>query len=725
MLWFSQRAIINWVFLLAMVFLTVTGVLTYLQMQRSMASNAWMIHTYKVLANVKQTETDLAEIQARVNEYLLTNKVELINSIPEFEKLIQISLAKLTEATHENTTQNVRVALLQNLAKERIDASHRIIKIYTEQGKARALQIAARADQQESVQNMADIFQQINQEEIRLLEERTAHFEQNVKKINMMFLVMGILSALTLFLSFIVLNYHLSLRIRKGQQLEEASRLKSEFLANMSHELRTPLNAIIGFSEIMYNGKVGPVSSEHKEYLGDVLSSARHLLQLINDVLDLAKVESGKMEFHPEAIQLSTPVNEVRDILRTIIASKKINLTINIDPLLQEIIIDPAKFKQILYNFTSNALKFTPEGGEVVINIDSEDNRFFRLEVKDTGIGIRKDDMKKLFTEFLQLDSGTNKKYQGTGLGLSLTKRIVEAQGGKVGFDSVFGKGSTFYALLPKISFDSQVIPRKAEFNLLPSTLYGSTVLVIEDNLKDQALIAKSLNKAGYSVEVAANGAEALRLANEKKFDAITLDLILPDMNGWEILKALRTQGLNMEVPAVVVTIVTEKLASFGFLINDFIIKPVQPQDLISALKRAGVNPQGTKSIMVVDDNLQDLNLAKTILNNLGYTTICESKPKEALRFMEMNAPDALVLDLLMPEMNGFEFLNQFCQTPAGKKTPIFIWTSKDLDKKDRLRLKQYSQAVVFKGDGAMTSLLTELQRYFSHSKTAPLKVHE
>jgi len=218
----------------------------------------------------------------------------------------------------------------------------------------------------------------------------------------------------------------------------------------MSHELRTPLNSIIGFAELMHRGKVGHVSAEHKEYLGDILTSSKHLLQLINDVLDLAKVESGKMEFRPEKVDLAKLIGEVRDILRGLAASKRIQVAADVDPAVASAVVDPARLKQVLYNYLSNALKFTPEDGRVAIRIAPEGPDFFRLDVEDTGIGIRKDDLVRLFVEFQQLDTSSAKKHQGTGLGLALTRRIVENHGGSVHVRSSFGQGSTFSALLPR-----------------------------------------------------------------------------------------------------------------------------------------------------------------------------------------------------------------------------------------------------------------------------------
>lgn len=245
---------------------------------------------------------------------------------------------------------------------------------------------------------------------------------------------------------------------RKNLELERetrraiaASKMKSEFLANMSHELRTPLNGIIGFTEMLHDEVVGPVPPEHKEYLSDILTSARHLLQLINDILDLSKVEAGKMEFQPEDLDLGIVIGEVCGILKSLSEKKKLQVETTLDPMSRLVHLDPRKLKQVLYNYLSNAIKFTPEGGKIQIRTRRESRDLFRIEVEDTGIGIKRDALKDLFVEFQQLDSSTSKRYQGTGLGLALTKRIAEAQGGSVGVESAPGKGSTFFVILPVV----------------------------------------------------------------------------------------------------------------------------------------------------------------------------------------------------------------------------------------------------------------------------------
>jgi PAS domain S-box-containing protein len=499
-----------------------------------------------------------------------------------------------------------------------------------------------------------------------------------------------------------------TVRKRFEQTLEKANRLKSEFLANMSHELRTPLNGIIGFAELMYDGKVGPVLTEHKEYLGDILTSARHLLQLINDVLDLSKVESGKMEFRPEPVDLTRLVGEARDIVRTLAAQKRIPIEIKIDPALTGIISDPAKLKQILYNYVSNAIKFTPDGGRVEIRIKPEGTEMFRMEVEDTGIGIRPEDMGRLFVEFQQLDSSMAKKYPGTGLGLALTKRIVETQGGKVEVKSRPGQGSVFSATLPRVL---EPVGEYREFRraaVVPKA-GQALLLVVEDDSGDQAWLRKTLTGAGYSVEIAENGAAAIARCREQVFNAITLDLLLPDIRGHEVLKAIRAEGLNRETPVVVVTVVADKGFGAGFQIHDILVKPVQGDVLIASLKKANILPGKSGIILVVDDDPQALKLAQKTLEGSGYRVAIKSDPNEALALIKKVPPAAVVLDLLMPIMDGFEFLKRFRKDPGARRTPVIVWTGKDITQKERNRLHKAVQAIVLKSEGA-EGLLNEIQ---------------
>jgi CheY-like chemotaxis protein len=335
----------------------------------------------------------------------------------------------------------------------------------------------------------------------------------------------------------------------------------------------------------MHDGKVGPVAPDHKEYLGDILTSSRHLLGLINDVLDLSKIEAGKMEFNPEPVDLGRIAAEVCDILRSLAASRRIAIAIEVDAGAGMAVVDPAKLKQVLYNYLSNALKFTPEGGSVMLRVALEDEDHFRLEVADTGIGIRAEDLGRLFVEFQQLDVGSAKKYGGTGLGLALTRRIVEAQGGRVGVESTPGQGSRFFAILPRAA---RRVP--AAEPVPPPHPDAPCLLVVEDDAKDRAWMVRELAAAGFALETATTGAEAVERCRRRAFAAVTLDLLLPDASGLEVLSAIRATEANRGVPVIATTIMAEQVTS-GWPLHDFLTKPLKRENLLVSLARAGVVP--------------------------------------------------------------------------------------------------------------------------------------
>jgi PAS domain S-box-containing protein len=505
-------------------------------------------------------------------------------------------------------------------------------------------------------------------------------------------------------------------RRRAQMEADRANRLKSEFLANMSHELRTPLNAILGFTQLIHDGAVSPDSPQYAEFLDDILAGGHHLLQLINDVLDLSKVEAGKLEFHPEAVDLAVLISELLAMMRTTAAGKSIALSSQIAPGLHDLVIDSARLKQILYNYVSNALKFTESGGRVVVRATPVDDDCFRLEVEDSGIGIAPEDVERLFVEFQQLDAGVAKKHAGTGLGLALCKRLAEAQGGHVGVDSTPGKGSTFFAVLPRCAS----APAVKALASAPEAVGGApVVLVVEDVERDRAALTKTLTSAGYVVDVARTGAQALAKCEERAFDAITLDLLLPDTSGLDVLRSIRSSSRNSAAPVIVVTVVTERGATAGFAVHDVLPKPLDRAALLASLERARISPRRSAEILVVDDDAASLRLMAAALRQLQYPARCASNGEDGLRIAASAAPAAVVLDLMMPEMDGFQFLERFRGLPACRNVPVLVWTMKDLTADEYARLQSSVQCIVAKGRGGVVPMLDELRGFVALGRVA------
>ena len=507
--------------------------------------------------------------------------------------------------------------------------------------------------------------------------------------------------------------------VEQNRMIQAANRMKSEFLANMSHELRTPLNAIIGFAELLRDGVAAPVTDTQVEYLKHILVSGRHLLTLINDVLDLAKVESGKLEIHPEPISLEEITREVTDVLLSKSSEKRILVSTTIDPALTSarVVADGGKLKQVLYNYVSNALKFTAPQGKVEIRVRAEGPEYFRIEVEDSGMGIRPDDMNRLFVEFQQLDAGMTKQHAGTGLGLVLTKRMVEAQGGRVGATSIPGKGSVFFAVLPRNvkGTSSGIAPTAASAGTTTDADWDAvSVLVVEDGAEDRTWLVRTLTEAGYAVESAATGAAAVARCKERPFDAVTLDLLLPDMSGLEVLRGIRSEGPNRDVPVIVVSVLSDKEIVSGFSVQDVLAKPSGTSELLTALVRANVPPNDQRQILIVDDDRRMLDLMSATLTELGYQPGCQIDPIQALAGIETERPAAIILDLLMPQMTGFEFLLRLRQSKAGRYIPVLVWSAKELTPAERAQLASSAQAVLSKEEGGRAALLGELRHHLA-----------
>jgi PAS domain S-box-containing protein len=504
----------------------------------------------------------------------------------------------------------------------------------------------------------------------------------------------------------------------ENRQIQNASRLKSQFLANMSHELRTPLNAVIGFADLLRSGAVPAQSPKHAEFLGHIGSSGRHLLQLINDVLDLSKVESGKFEFFPEPLDLARLVREALDVLHTGIVRKRIRVHTDIAPGLDGIVLDSGRLKQALYNYLSNAIKFTPEGGEVLVRAQPEGPDFFRLEVQDNGIGIAPEDQQRLFVEFQQLDNSYSKHHQGTGLGLALTRRLVQAQGGRVGVHSTPGVGSTFHLVLPRVHGSAVAGPVEDDASAGPAAPLVPRLLVIDSHPAEQARLVRALREAGFEVDVAATGAQAVQQAQRLAYGGITLDLVLPDQGGLLALQRIRGAGASRESPVVGMGLSAGPDLAARFAVADVLSKPIRTAEVVSAMSSLGAGSR----VLVIDDDPLALDLMQAALGSLGLVMTGLLDGRQALREIDLHRPQAIILDLMMPGFDGFAVLDGLRHLPEWRDTPVFIWTSMVLTDDEIASLTRSATAILQKGGGALDVVLERLRwgRFHRAASRAP-----
>ncbi len=515
----------------------------------------------------------------------------------------------------------------------------------------------------------------------------------------------------------------------ENNRAEEANRLKTEFLANMSHELRTPLNSIIGFSEILQDETFGELNEKQARYVGNILSSGRHLLNLINDILDLSKVEAGKMELYPEEFQVRASIEEITSIIKDSANKKNIALTVNLDEEVSTISADQKRFKQIMYNLFSNAIKFTEEGGKVditgsIIQGKRKSDRFnlLQISITDTGIGIASEDYPKIFAEFQQVDGSHARKQEGTGLGLALTKKLVKLHGGEIWFKSKVGEGSTFAFTMPlNVSqyTDEQgveteeVIGGRRESDKLPTSKGEShlpSILIVEDDKNASEILAHTLRQADYHPILAFDGKEAIEKAQTFQPFAITLDIMLPNMNGWQVLQALKSDAKTCDIPVIIISMVEQKGYGFSLGAADYLVKPIEKKQLIQRLAFLKAGKNETK-VLLVDGDVDTLETLEGIIGPNGYTLIKAQSGKEGIAQALKHTPDLVFLNLMMPDVTGFDVIEQLRNAPTLKDVPVIILTDKDLTDGELKRLSGNIVRIAQKSSLPKIDLLRDIKQ--------------
>ncbi len=523
----------------------------------------------------------------------------------------------------------------------------------------------------------------------------------------------------------------------KNAQLEEASRMKSEFLASMSHELRTPLNAIIGFSEVLKDGLLGPLAQEQNKYIAEIFVSGHHLLSLINDILDLSKVEAGMMSLDPEPVDLAALVANGLTIVRERASTNGLRLVDESSADLGMVRLDLRKAKQILYNLLSNAVKFTPSGGtvtlalrrrsrgELALGAETPEARvfppgagagldFLEISVRDTGIGLAPEALQKIFQPFVQIESSLARSFGGTGLGLSLVRGLVALFDGGLRVDSRVGEGSRFTVWLPW-----HPVPALADESaaaaapVAPGVL--KRVLLVEDDAVAAAFYQEHLQAEGYQVRVVASAEEGLAAAQEAPPEAIILDIILPGMDGWAMLQALKATPGTRDIPVVIVSVLDDPGRGLALGANQVLLKPVTKEDLSNAMAalgfRTGRPGMGGGRILVVDDDPKTVELVTLQLKDMGFSPLKAFGGREGLDLARSEAPDAVILDMLMPDLSGFEVAEALAAAPRTAKIPILVLSNMSLSAEDRRRLGVQARAVLAKREYHPDHLLAELRR--------------
>jgi PAS domain S-box-containing protein len=522
------------------------------------------------------------------------------------------------------------------------------------------------------------------------------------------------LQALTVSLEEKVKERTAELEVARDQALV-ATRLKSEFLASMSHELRTPLNAVIGFSEVLSEKMFGELNAKQEEYILDILSSGRHLLSLINDILDISKVEAGRMELELSTFEISVLLEQAMALVRERAKRSGVQLTMEIDPRCAEFTADERKVKQVLLNLLSNAVKFTPRGGQVSMKASLIDNAM-NISVTDTGVGIAPEDQQRVFEEFYQASGDYSRKREGTGLGLALAKRYVDLHGGHIWVQSEVGHGSTFIFSLPVRPYVEKSAESLGELSGIPPQ--APLALVIEDDPASAKLLKLYLNEAGFTVEVAQDGEVGFEKARTLWPTVITLDILMPKVDGWDFLTRVKADSRTASIPIVVLSIVDERGKGFALGASEYLVKPVDREDLVRAVRHAvriASHEVRDITVLAVDDDPIVLELMDAVLGPEDLTVVKARSGREGLDMVRERHPDVIVLDLLMPDMDGFQVLDELKGDPETAHIPIIILTCKALSQEDKQRLNGRVNYLKQKGDFSRAEFVAYLRSLVKH----------
>ncbi len=504
---------------------------------------------------------------------------------------------------------------------------------------------------------------------------------------------------------------NVDLEIQRAQTQDAHETLK-RFLAFFSHELRSPLNSIIGFSELIETEYPKLDETTVKSYISSINLSSRHLLHLINDILDLSKLEAGKLDLHYMNIPIRKFIDALAMSLQPQMVEKKLTFEIHVADELDDIVADDVRLKQILLNLVSNAIKFSHSEGKIAINVQRVDNTV-EFSVQDFGVGIPAAELPRLFHPFQQTSAGA-KKSEGTGLGLSITKKLVELHGGSILVLSDWDKGSTFIVRMPMMVnslADGHDVARRVSGVLPPSTT-PQRVLIVEDKPHARQILQSYLSEAGYEIETAANGIEALEKAKQWKPDVITLDILLPVKDGWQVLRELKQHPLCKNIPVIIISMLDERNVGFGLGAVDYFVKPVQKDELLESLRRVTgtrLKLRQSAKILVIDDDRSVTDLVEVILEAEGCTVLKAFDGREGLRLAQEDRPDLIILDLVMPEISGFNVAYQLKHNPKTQSIPVIVMTSMEIDEETREQLQGFVVGLMKKSGFTKKDLLQEI----------------
>jgi len=711
-------------FLLGLLILLGAGAASYRALLRFGDNSAQVMHTQAILAQLRGTAADLGEAESQERGYLLTADPTRLPRLRAASESLQGRIRQITALTSDNPSQLALTIQIGQAIDARLALFQESIALRDAKGLEASVQWVWRGRGQHLSDEITNGIEQLAESaEVRRLDQRHEDAARQGTVAQATVLLGGFISIGMFGIAFVLLKRENSARrISEGlvqskneelelrnREVERANKLKSEFLSSMSHELRTPLNAILGFSELMLDGTGGVLSEKQARWVGHISKAGKHLLQLISDILDLAKIEAGQVDLTLEAFAVETALPEVMSNVRPLAMAKQIRLEVHGDTGVC-LIADRLRFKQVLYNLLSNAIKFTPPGGGVRVGVEGGLERAV-ITVADTGVGIRPEDLDTIFEEFRQVGETTGGVREGTGLGLAIARRHIEQQGGTIRVESSVGVGSRFIFTLPcATAAVPEAVPPVSLDKPEPDS-NQLLVLIADDEPETGELLAGYLNPSGYATATAHSGAEAVTRARALQPDCITLDILTLHGNGWETLFELRQHPETRDIPVIVVSVVDQKKLGATLGASDYLMKPVTRSELLNAVQTHVRRTSGVSChCIAADDDPGSLRLVVEVLSEAGCTVEAVTNGIEVLEAAKIRKPDLFILDLIMPELDGFGVLASIERDAQLRDVPVIVLTAKSLTDEETELLKRVARDTLHKGHDWQSALHSTLR---------------
>jgi len=685
-------------FLFAIAALALILGLAYWDWRQFEAASERVRETERSLRQMESILSTMKDAETGERGFLITGDEQYLEPYTLARKNIagELSAVRNSPVTESNMSQVF--AILENSIRELLAQMESLIDLRREQGPEPAFEILDKGRGKRMMDEVRIYSGRIEDSLQQQLEKRNVLARAQTQQARV------ISAGASCMLFILVALATVKFKVEK-EAAENASRVKSSFLANMSHELRTPLNAIIGYSEMLleeaeFSGEKAMVAD-----LGKVLAAGEHLLQLINAILDLSKIEAGKMEVYLETFSVAALVTEVVAVIQPLVDKKHNVLKYDVDPAVQTIRSDQTKLRQALFNLLSNAAKFT-ENGRLMLEVKMLPERVVSFAVSDSGMGMSAEQVGRLFEPFTQGDSSTSRKFGGTGLGLVISRRFARMLGGDIGVESELGKGSTFTLTLPE---NAQLEAKKSEEGAVVAAdqEHAGTILVIDDEVAVHEILSRTLKKQGFRIQSAMNGEEGLRLARKLRPQVITLDVMMPGMDGWAVLTLLKSEPALADIPVIMLTIDDNRNLGYSLGAAEYLTKPIDRERLASVVLRYRSGP--TSRVLVVEDDAGSREILARLLSSEGWVVAGAENGVAALAELARQRPALVLLDLMMPEMDGFEFLAEMHRHAEWSSIPVVVVTARELSADDKARLNGHVSRILQKGQYSRDELLQQV----------------